>query len=274
MALGAVVTHGHAGLLRRENAVAARARANFVYPGVTHDAEHPAFELQLRLPLVVPQQSSLDCELHQVVGVVHIAGDGAREAAQSRQQLDDLTAHLLHLTHIYGWTRLFLPTGVEDCTGGYRIVYGGCSTCDSYHCAWCSASPGRRSGRSCRRCRCRTCRGCPRISSTAPSTTPSTARCARPTRSSCAKCGACEFASCCGPIAPGSKRTHGARRWYAAKSSLFRLRPRRSTVRGLRDSLSGGRARSTGSMPRSSFCRRPQGCRLAARCRDCVSSIP
>src|SRR5262245_6490312 len=109
MALGAVVTHGHAGLLRRENAVAARARANFVYPGVTHDAEHPAFELQLRLPLVVPQQSSLDCELHQVVGVVHVAGDGARKAAQSRQQLDDLTAHLLHLTHIYGWSRLFLP---------------------------------------------------------------------------------------------------------------------------------------------------------------------
>jgi hypothetical protein len=60
---------------------------------------------------------------------VHVAGDGARKAAQPRQQLDDLTAYLLLLTHIYGWAWSFLPNvipgGAEDCTGAYRIVYGG-----------------------------------------------------------------------------------------------------------------------------------------------------
>jgi hypothetical protein len=66
---------------------------------------------------------------------VHVPGDGAREASQPRQQLDDLAAHLLLLTHIYDWARAFLPTvnclpdvipcGAEDCIGAYRIVYGG-----------------------------------------------------------------------------------------------------------------------------------------------------
>ena len=49
----------------------------------------------------------------------------ASPASALSDGVGDLTAHLLHLTHIYGWSRLFLPAGGEDCTGAYRIVYGG-----------------------------------------------------------------------------------------------------------------------------------------------------
>ena len=57
------------------------------------------------------QQCALDRQLHQVVGVVHVAGDGARKAAQPRQQLDDLTAHLLLLdSYIRLGLVVFFPT--------------------------------------------------------------------------------------------------------------------------------------------------------------------
>jgi hypothetical protein len=90
LAIGRPVAHRLADvlahLLGQEDGVAPHARTHFVDPGVLHHGEHPAVESGPGLPLVQAQQRALDRQLHQVVGILAVTGDGARKTAQPRQQ--------------------------------------------------------------------------------------------------------------------------------------------------------------------------------------------
>ena len=73
---------------QRDFAVAS-ARAQLVQPGVLDDGEQPAGQARAAAELLMVPQRALDGELHEIVRVVLVAGQRAREAAQPRQQRDD-----------------------------------------------------------------------------------------------------------------------------------------------------------------------------------------
>jgi hypothetical protein len=77
-------------------------RSPVVDPRVFHDAEHPAAEIRAGLELREVGPGALDHRLHEIVGVVLIARQRAREAAQPRQQLDDaFTDFLRGVSHAF-----------------------------------------------------------------------------------------------------------------------------------------------------------------------------
>ena len=71
------------------------ASAPVVNPRVFHDAEHPAREIRAGLVLIEMAPRALHRRLHEIVGVVLVARQRAREAAQPRQQRDDAFADFL-----------------------------------------------------------------------------------------------------------------------------------------------------------------------------------
>ena len=88
-----------------------------MYPGVTQDAEHPTRQACVGSELLGPRQRALDGDLHEVVGIVRITGEGAGKAPQAWQKVHDLFSKLLqgcvHASHNqyiqYGAGRHFLP---------------------------------------------------------------------------------------------------------------------------------------------------------------------
>src|SRR6186713_2077929 len=84
-------------------------RAQVVQPGILHDAEHPAREIRVRLELLEMTPGALDPRLHEIVGVVLIARQRAREAAQPRQQLDEAFTDFLRR-----WSHAFI---LDDTSG-------------------------------------------------------------------------------------------------------------------------------------------------------------
>src|SRR5262245_35384126 len=81
---------------------ATRARAPIVEPGVLEDGEHPARQVRARPELPAIEQRALDGHLREVVGIVLVARQGARETAQSRQQGDEaITDFLRGCSHAF-----------------------------------------------------------------------------------------------------------------------------------------------------------------------------
>ena len=83
--------------LGRVHALAPAARADFVDPGIFHDAEHPAVQPRAGPPLRGAGQGFFHGHLHQVVRIGDVARDDAGEAPQPRQQLPELRADLIGL---------------------------------------------------------------------------------------------------------------------------------------------------------------------------------
>src|SRR5688572_2166929 len=73
------------------------ARPPVVDPGVLHDAEQPRGQVRALAKLAEIAQRALDPHLNQVVGVVLIARQHAREAPQPRQQGDQACTDFLHV---------------------------------------------------------------------------------------------------------------------------------------------------------------------------------
>src|SRR5689334_5229632 len=91
-----------AAILGQRDLATAFERSPVVYPCVLHDAEHPAREVRAGLELLEMRPGALDHRLHEIVGVMLVARQRAREAAQPRQQLDDaFTDFLRGVTHAF-----------------------------------------------------------------------------------------------------------------------------------------------------------------------------
>jgi Subtilase family len=77
-------------LLRRKNPLAPVPRADLVDPRIAQNAEHPARHRRIRPQLIRTRQSTLDRNVHEVIGVLHASGQRPRESPQPRQQADNL----------------------------------------------------------------------------------------------------------------------------------------------------------------------------------------
>lgn len=90
------------GLLRRVQGLAYPAAATFVDPGVTQDAEKPAGEMRVHVELIGSGECPLHRDLHQIVRIVRIPRQSARESPQPRKNGDDLISKVLdRIAH--GW---------------------------------------------------------------------------------------------------------------------------------------------------------------------------
>ena len=94
MLMTARIRNALAKLLRGKNPLAAVLRAQLVDPGIAQNAEHPARHRRIGPQLIRPRQSTLDRNVHKVIGVVHAARQRAREAPQPRQQADNLLSKI------------------------------------------------------------------------------------------------------------------------------------------------------------------------------------
>ena len=89
------VRHGVPRRRRGGPAASARAGPRFIDPGVLHDREHPSIQPRPRPPLPPPRQTTLERGLHQVVRVRALRRQGAGEAAQAREQRDQLALEII-----------------------------------------------------------------------------------------------------------------------------------------------------------------------------------
>ena len=71
------------------------ARSQLIEPNRLHDPKHPTVEPGARLPLVQSGERPFAGGLDQVVAVVDRPRQGEAEAAQSRQECDDLLLYVL-----------------------------------------------------------------------------------------------------------------------------------------------------------------------------------
>src|SRR5688572_25404442 len=79
-------------------------RAPVVDPGVLHDAEHPRRQVRARAELFEIAQRLLDRHLHEIVGIVQVARQRARKAAQPRQQGNEAFTDFLRVgSHAFMW---------------------------------------------------------------------------------------------------------------------------------------------------------------------------
>ena len=126
-------------------------RAQIVQPRVFHDAEHPAREIRAGPKLLEIAPGALHRRLHEIVGVVLVARQRTREAAQPRQQLDDaFTDFLRRISHAF----------MLDNTSG-EVIFFRAYPEHSFSRAWLALSGvgAVAAACSCRRCSCRcTCR--------------------------------------------------------------------------------------------------------------------
>ena len=84
------IGHALCELLRCEHALPPPPRADFVDPGMAHDAEQPSGRRRAGTQLIGSRECSLDRCLHEIVGILWVACERARKAAQTRQQVHDL----------------------------------------------------------------------------------------------------------------------------------------------------------------------------------------
>src|SRR6185295_3711250 len=91
-----------AGVFRQGDFGTPAACAPVVYPGVLHDAVHPAREIGALAELLLVAQRALDHQLREVVRVVLVARQRTREAPQPRQNAHDpITDFLRDRSHAF-----------------------------------------------------------------------------------------------------------------------------------------------------------------------------
>jgi len=95
--------------------LARRWRARLVDPGVAHDRQEPGVQPRSRLELVQAHQRSFDRDLHDVVGVGGLAGQGAGESPEARQHRCDLGAELIAFAHHPLTAQTAQPAGLIPC---------------------------------------------------------------------------------------------------------------------------------------------------------------
>jgi hypothetical protein len=79
------IPHVLPAFLRREHPFATGSRPQFVDPRVPQDAKYPARQRGIGAQLMGARQSSFECHLHQVVGVMRVSREGTRKAPQPGQ---------------------------------------------------------------------------------------------------------------------------------------------------------------------------------------------
>ena len=94
MLMTARIRNALAQLLRGKNPLAPVSRPRLVDPRIAQNAEQPARNRRILPQLIRTRQSTLDRNVHEVIGVLHTTGEGPRKAPQPRQQSDDLLAKI------------------------------------------------------------------------------------------------------------------------------------------------------------------------------------
>ncbi|MDB6106038.1 MAG: hypothetical protein JWO52_6037 [Gammaproteobacteria bacterium] len=94
MQMTARIRNALAQLLRGKNPLAAVSRPGFIDPRIAQNAKQPARHRRIRAQLIRARQCTLDRNVHEVIGVLHAAGQGPREAPQPWQQSDNLLAKI------------------------------------------------------------------------------------------------------------------------------------------------------------------------------------
>ena len=98
------------------------ARAQLVDPGMLNDGVEPAIEPCIGLPLLEMRECALERSLQQIVRIVRVPGQAAREPAQLRQQLEDPALQQI--------------TGAAHVLSDKRASVGGSSICGQRYISW------------------------------------------------------------------------------------------------------------------------------------------
>ena len=94
MLMTARIRNALAQLLRGKNPLAPVSRPGLIDPGIAQNAEQPARDRRISAQLIRPRQSTLNRNVHEVIGILHTTGEGSRKAPQPRQQPDNLLAKI------------------------------------------------------------------------------------------------------------------------------------------------------------------------------------